>query len=507
MLPYPVSGLSLTPDEALSLSVVWACIDSIAKAIASCAWHIYRPNGPGRRELLEGHPTSWLLNTRPNPDMTAIAFREALLYIAIPFGNAYAEIVRDGGGRVAQLWPLEHDRVTPRRDPSTQEIFYEYAQPDGSLVRLEQRSVFHLRGPSLSGFMGENVVARAAKSLSVAAAQERYSASFFGQGAHPSGALKYPGKLGKAEHERLKTDWKEKREGLANSHRPIILEGGMEWVTISVDPQKAQLVEERQFSVEDICRWFGVPPHKVQHLLRSTFNNIEHLSIEFVRDALTPWARRLEQEADYKFFSTNRGPWLYTCIDTQPLSYGDAYSRAQAHAIWRQNGIMSANEIRAREGMNDAGDDGDVLLVQSNLTTVEKLLAEPKHAPAPAFPPGRSGGDDEDDALDPDVDQAELRDAVVSLLATACESYARRMAARKAAISRQHADAAEPLITAERSRLRGWLVSQCNAAFVLARSSGLSVAEPNVDLWADRLDAGEPPVKLAELVADNALPS
>ena len=385
VLPYEPSGVRLTADESLSLSAVWACIDAIAKAIASCGWNIYQPMGGGRRALLEDDPLAWTLNTRPNPEMTGIAFREAMLYTAIPFGNAYAEIVRDGGGRVSELWPLEEDRVTPRRSASGA-LVYEYRAPDGSTEVLEQRRVFHLRGPGLNGLLGENIVARAAKSLSVAAAQERYSASFFGRGAHPSGVLEFPGKLAQEQYDRLRNDWAEKRQGPENSHKPMILEGGMKWTPVSVEPQKSQLIESRQFSIEEICRWFGVPPHKVQHLLRSTFNNIEHLSIEFVRDALTPWCRRLEQEADFKLFPQTRGPWKRTLIDTAPLSYGDAYSRAQAHAVWRQNGILSANEIRAREGMNDCGDDGDVLLVQSNMTTVEQILNPPKASvPAPPF--------------------------------------------------------------------------------------------------------------------------
>lgn len=371
--PVPEAGIRLTPDEALALSAVWACIDVIAKSIASCAWYVFRPLPGTRRELLEDDPLVWLLNTRPNPEMTGIAFREAMLYLAIPFGNAYAEIVPNGAGKVAELWPLDPERVTPRRDADNI-LYYEYRQPDGEAARLEQRQVFHLRGPTLNGLLGENIVARAARSLAVAAAAERYSAAFFGRGAHPSGVLEYPGKLSEEQYNRLKTDWAEKRAGPQNAHRPMILEAGMKWTTTSIEPGKSQLVEARQFSVEDICRWFGVPPHKVQHLLRATFNNIEHLDIEFVRGALTPWCRRLEQEADYKLFPQARGPWRNTAIDTAPLSYGDALSRAQAHAVWRQNGIMSANEIRAREGLNDRGQDGDVLLVQSNLTTVENIL-------------------------------------------------------------------------------------------------------------------------------------
>ena len=501
-IPYAVSGVNLTPDESLSLSAVWACIDAIAKSIAACQWNIYEPMGAGRRRLLDGDPVAWILNTRPNPDMTAIGFREALLYTAIPFGNAYAEIVRDGAGRVAELWPLEHDRVTPRRDPVTWELVYEYRQPDGAMVPLSPRQVFHLRGPGLTGLLGEHIVARAAKALSVAAAQERFSASFFGQGANPGGVLEYPGKLDEERYQRLKKDWAEKKQGPENAHRPMILEHGMKWTSVSVDPQKSQMLESRQFAVEEICRWFGVPPHKVQHLLRSTFSNIEHQSIEFVRDALTPWARRLSQEADFKLFPQTRGPWRQTEIDTAPLSYGDMKSRADAAAIFRQNGVKCANEIRLELGMNDAGPDGDVLLVQSNLTTVQNILNPPK-PPAPAFPPGE-GEEEEDppaDDADPSVEaSAMVRESVQLLFAGPFERYVKRLAARRADLEQRHpAETVAANLSDERTRLRPRLASECEPAFAMALRAGLDLS-PNGDIvgWAAaQLDAGAAPAIVA----------
>lgn len=398
--PYAsIAGLRLSEDDALSLSTVWACIDVIAKNIAACRWNIYEPvPGTKRRKLIDNDIKAWLLNTRPNPEMTAIGFREALLFQAIPFGNAYAEIVKDRGGRVSQLWPLSSERVTPRRDPATWELFYEYRQPGGEVVNLSASQVLHIRGPGMHGLMGDNVVARAAKTLALMAAQERFSLSFFGQGGQPIGVIQTDGVLDDPTFNRLKKDWEEKYKGPQNAFKPLILEAGMKFNAISVDPQKAQLTEDKKFTVEEICRWFGVPPHKVQHLEHATFSNIEHSSIEFVRDALQPWALRLSQEADAKLLDQARGPWRYTEIDVRPLTLGDAASRANAQASWRQNGVMSANEIRAMEGLDDVGDDGDVLLVQANLTTVENIINPPqKSAPASPTPPNGEPPDEGDD--------------------------------------------------------------------------------------------------------------
>jgi HK97 family phage portal protein len=436
VIPYAVSGLNLTPDEMLSLGAVWACIDIISRSIAACKWCIYQPLGNKRRKLLDDDWKTWMLNTRPNPEITAIAWRESMLFQAIPFGNAYSEIVRDRGGRVVQLWPLISERMWPKRDPDWN-LVYEYRTVTGEFVYYKPEQIFHLRGPGIGTLMGDNIVARAAKTLGVAAAQERFSASFFGQGAMPGGVLEYPGKITPERHAILKEDWAQKHKGPENQHKPLILENGMTFKPLGIDPQKSQLTEARQFSVEEICRWFGVPPHKVQHLLYATFSNIEHSSIEFVRDALSPWAIRLCQEADYKLFPQTRAPWLYTEINLRPLTRGDAQSRALAHASWRQNGIMSSNEIRAEEGLDDCGPDGDVLIVQSNMTTIEQILNPPQPTLLSVVPgqADSTESDSGDTEFDPST-QAVARQALIAALGGALERYGRRLSNQKARKSR-----------------------------------------------------------------------
>lgn len=494
--PFPVAGLNLTADEALSLSAVWACISIVSASISSCRWNVFQPTGPTTRRLLDGDPLNWVLNTRPNPDVTAIGLREAMLMVAMPFGNSYAEIVRDGAGRVAQLWFMEPDRTQPRRDVETSELVYDYRQPiDGTLLTLPQRDVFHLRGPGLHGLMGDNIVARAAKSLAVAAAQERHSASFFGQGANPGGVLQSPKTMAKEQYDRLKEDWAEKKKGPENAHKPMILEDGWTWTQNTVDPQKSQLVEGKQFSVEEICRWFGVPPHKVQHLLRATFSNIEHQSIEFVRDALTPWCRRLEQEADYKLVGQKPNVPNQRCteIDTGPLTEGDSKSRAETCGLLRQNGIITANEARRKERMNDLGPEGDVLLVQSNLTTVDRIVNPPEPAPA-AFPEPAPSDPGTDDAT------AVAREAVMVIIAGALERYARRLANRRADLERweRPADQVVAELQRERARLRPRLLAELlPAGGLAARAIGRPLTEADLRRAAELVDAGAAPAAAA----------
>lgn len=523
-LPYPVSGLNLTPDDILSLGAVWACIDSIARAIGVCPWGVYlgAPGSTGPRELAETDPLLWVLNTRPNPEMTAIGFREAMLFQAVPQGNAYAEIVRDLSGRVAELWPLMGDRVRPKRDPNTWALFYEYTEPWGEVKRLEPRDVFHLRGPGLYGLMGDNLIARAAKSMSVAAAQERYSASFFGQGAQPGGILQTPTKLNDESHKRLKEDFADKRKGPENAHKPLILEAGWTWKETGVDPQKSQLVEGRKFSVEEICRWFGVPPHKVQHLEHATFSNIEHQSIEFVQDAVAPWCVRMQQEADYKLIRA-RMP-RHTEIDTSGLLRGDAKTRAEGYAIMRQNGLMSANEIRAKEGMNTIKN-GDVLLVQSNLTTIERIIEPPK--PPPMLGPGGAPSDDpeedtdeeagEPDGFEADTDAgAVARVAFTTIVGGALNRYARRLENRRTDLARrppskhQNAEAlGTALMDAAREAFRPRLFLELEAAQPFAEIVlGRVLNRGDWVRLAAAVDGGvAPDVAVAALLPDGAIPA
>lgn len=385
-LPMPdfIEGLYITPDTALQLSVVWACVDAINKAIASCPWNILTRDGR-RLTLLPDDPLGYLLNVRPNPEMTAIAFREALGYGALTWGNGYAEIVRATSGRIAELWPLLPDRVTMRRHPETDEIYYEVMEMDGGRKQLPPSRIFHVRGPSLTGFLGEGIVSWAARSIGLGLAAERYGSAYYGNNATVGAVLEYPKTLTQEAYDRLKADWEEKRQGVGKAHKPLILEGGMKFTPIGNEPEKAQLVESRKFQVEEICRWFGVPPHKVQHLERSTFNNIEHLGIEFVRDSLTPWALRFQQEADFKLFPA-RAPWRQSKIDMAWLTQGDARSRWEAYQIGRRIGALSANDILEMEGMNGIGPEGDIRIVESNMQSLDALKAAEANAKLKGLP-------------------------------------------------------------------------------------------------------------------------
>jgi len=398
---YTYAGVVVTPDISLQVSTVWACIDVISKSIASSPFEVFLRLRNGDRELLPMDPLVWLMNCRPNADMTAMAFREALTSQALLVGAGYAEIEYDARGAITALWPLWWEDVEPMR-AETGELVYDvtdrYRYSGAGKRRLEQWRIFHLRGSSLCGWVGEGVAIRAANSIALAIAQERFAATFFGNGTNVGGKLTVQGVLDQVQKQELREDFEAAYRGSAKSHRPLILEGGMDYVPLTPDAQKAQMTEARQHSVEEICRWFGVPPHKVGHLLRSTNNNIEHQGIEFTRDGLRPWAFRWQQEADYKLFST-RGPWKFVLIDLEWASQGDFKSRMEGYQIARRIGVYSVNDVLRAEGKNTIGEDGDSRMVEMNMQLLDQLGEQAEAMGGQAEPPDPEDTEDTSDPL------------------------------------------------------------------------------------------------------------
>lgn len=382
------AGIRVTHETAMMVSAVWACIDAISKAIATSHWNIYELLRNGDRDLRAEDPLSYLLNVRPNPDMTAVSFRRALIIAGLSWGNGYAEIVRDRANRVVELWPLHPWRVVPRRSEVDGSLYFDIANPNGQQTVLPGADVLHIRGPGIYGLWGDDPIAKAARTIALAIAQERFAEAYYGNNAQLGGIIEYPGQIDEPTFDRLQTQWNSRHQGSGRAFRVGFIEGGVKYHEIGVDASKAQGVESRQHQIEEICRWYGVPPHKIQHLLRATFSNIEHLGIEFVRDGLRPWAMELQQEADFKLFS-QRGATRFSILDLEWASQGDFLSRAQGYQIMRNIGAYSANDILRREGQNTIGAEGDIRIVNSASVRLEDVgkVAAPGSGSAPR-PPG-----------------------------------------------------------------------------------------------------------------------
>lgn len=378
-----LAGVYVTPDTAVQVAAVWACLRFLSQTVAMLPWNVMAsPTGRGAVVQTQ-HPVQWLLHNRPNPEWSSFQLRETLVHWALRWGNGYAEIERDMGGRPKALWPVHPERVQVMRDPDTGALFYEVDNGSGGKAQISADDMFHLRGFG-EGPVGVSVMVYAAQSIGWAHAIQLFGASFFGNGANISGVVTSKREFKPEPLARLKAEFNKLYRGPRNANKTAFLDNEMEWKPVGVDPEKAQLVEANQFLIEEICRWFGVPPHKVAHLLRATFSNIEHQSIEVVQDAVLPWVRRLEDEADYKLFGQNR-QGLFTKIELRGLLRADFKSQNEGLQIMRQAGVISADEWRELVDMNPmpAGSGGEKYTMQQQYTTLEHIGEEPPPAPPP----------------------------------------------------------------------------------------------------------------------------
>lgn len=362
----PLAGVHVTPDTALRNSTVWACVQYLTKTIAQLPWRVRRQLDAGGSQVVQSNPADWLLHRRPCPDMGAFAWRQAMLGNALLWGNAYAEIEWDNRGGVYALWPIHPERVVVKREGGR--LVYEVWNAGGN-VTLAAEDVFHLRGFG-DGPVGYNVIEYAAQSIGWAQATEVFGATYFGSGANPSGVVETAAGMTPASLQELRTAFNQLYSG-PKGDKTVFLDKGMSYKQLSTDPENSQFIETRQHQVEEICRWFGVPPHKVMHLLRATFSNIEHQAIEVVVDSVTPWNRAFEDEADYKLFGRQRQ--YFTKIDTRALLRGDHASRATYYKTMFELGL-TINQILALEDLPGIGKDGDVVFVSNNVQTLERAI-------------------------------------------------------------------------------------------------------------------------------------
>jgi HK97 family phage portal protein len=317
------------------------------------------------------------LGSAPNIEMSAMSWREAMIGHALVWGNGYSEIQRNGAGRPIGLWPLPPDCVTPRRDPDSNELYYDVSVTGRAPVDIPARNIFHLHGLGFDGTMGYSVVQIARQSIGLGLATERFGSAFFGNGAHGSGVLTHPGALSDTAKSNIRDSLRSDQAGPDGAFFPYILEEGMKWERIGIPPEDAQFLETRKLQVVEICRWFGVKPHMIADLERATYDNIEHQGIEAVVYTFMPWGVRLEQEANRKLLAPELSRTHFTKLKFDALLRGDVKSRFEAYKIGREWGWMSADDIRALEDMNPLPNGmGAIYLVPLNYTTVDGLLQD-----------------------------------------------------------------------------------------------------------------------------------
>ncbi len=367
------SGKAVTERSAMQMTAVYSCVRILAEAIAGLPLHLYRYTKDGGKEKATDHPLYLLLHDEPNPEMSSFVFRETLMTHLLLWGNAYAQIIRNGKGEVVALYPLMPNKMTVDRDEKGQ-LYYSYTRSEGeattmkgSTVILHSEDVLHVPGLGFDGLVGYSPIAMAKNAIGLAIATEEYGAKWFANGAAPSGVLEHPGTI--KDPSRVREAWQSQFGGSSNSGKIAVLEEGMKYTPITIAPEQAQFLETRKFQINEIARIFRVPPHMVGDLEKSSFSNIEQQSLEFVKYTLDPWVVRWEQSITRRLLSPDEKRTYYVKFNLEGLLRGDYQSRMNGYAIGRQNGWMSANDIRELENLDriPAEDGGDLYLINGNM--------------------------------------------------------------------------------------------------------------------------------------------
>ena len=354
------SGISVNETSALKYSALYACVRLISESVASLPLHTYQRSENGKERLRE-HPVARLLSQTPNKNMTSYTFREVLMGHVLTWGNAYAEIVRDASGMAVELRPITPDRVRVDVDEAGTIRYIVDEQ-----VTLESDEMFHLAGLGFDGIIGYTPITLAKESIGLGLAAEKFGGSFFSNGARLGGILQHPAKLSQEAADRLRESWGNTYSGSGKAGKTAILEEGMSFTQIGIPPDDAQFLETRKFQVDDIARWYGVPPHMVGSMESATFSNIEHQQIEYVTHTLRPWLVRWEQELQRKVYMNED---IFPQFIVDGLLRGDTKTRYESYRVARETGWLSVNEIRALEDLPKI-EGGDQFIQPLNMGTV-----------------------------------------------------------------------------------------------------------------------------------------
>ena len=370
------SGKAVTERTAMQMTAVYSCVRILAEAVAGLPLNLYHYLPDGGKEKSYDHPLYRLLHDEPNPEMSSFVFRETLMTHLLLWGNAYAQIIRNGKGEVVALYPLMPNKMTVDRDKDGR-LYYSYNHSseesptlEGSTVILRPSDVLHIPGLGFDGLVGYSPIAMAKNAIGMAIACEEYGAKFFANGAAPGGVLEHPGTI--KDPQRVRDSWQSTFGGSGNSNKIAVLEEGMKYTPIGISPEQAQFLETRKFQINEIARIFRVPPHMVGDLEKSSFSNIEQQSLEFVKYTLDPWVIRWEQSIMRTLLSADEKKQYFVKFNLEGLLRGDYASRMSGYAVGIQNGFMSPNDVRNLENMDLIPDElgGNRYLCNGNMVDI-----------------------------------------------------------------------------------------------------------------------------------------
>ena len=344
-----ITGVTIDEDTVFNLSVVYACVNAIAQTVGSLPLILYKRVGEGK-ERASNHYLYDILRNNPNPNILSSTFKESIIVNTLTWGNGYAEIEFDMMGRPLAFWPIPASRVKPRL--IGRELVYDVTL-DNKIARLPAFRMFHLPGLSFNGIEGVTPIQKSREAFGMALASQEHAGRYFSNDATPPYAIKHPGKLGNDAFNRLKKEIEDMHRGLEKKHRMMLMEGGLTLEKIGMSAADSQLLEQRKFSVNDVCRMFRVPPHIIGDLDRATFSNIEMQSIEFLTLCIQPWNVKYEEATQRRVITEEDKKEYFSEFLVSSLLRGDIKTRYEAYGVGLDRGFLCVNDVRRFENMNE----------------------------------------------------------------------------------------------------------------------------------------------------------
>lgn len=363
-----MGSVAVSQDSALTFSAVWAAVRILSESVAQLPINLIERQPNGDKIVRADHFLYNIIHNKPNEYMTNFTFIQKIMYDLAVGGNSYVKIERNGSGRPVALYPILLADIEIRE---LDEKIYYYNSKTGEALEYEE--ILHFKIMSKDGMVGLSPIDTCAQSISWGIALEQYGNAYFENGAKVSGVLQTDRALSTEAIDRLRTSFDQNYSKIGDAQKTLILEEGLKFNTISLSNEASQFLASRQFSIEEIARIFNIPPHLLRDLSKSSFNNIQEQSREFVQYSLMPYLSMIEQEMTNKLFKKNEQGKLFIEFNPNALLRGNPKERAEYYRTMLNIGAMSINEIRQKENMNVV-DDGDNLFMQLNMSTVENIV-------------------------------------------------------------------------------------------------------------------------------------
>lgn len=368
------TGVSVNESNAVNLTIVYACVRLLSDSLAMIPFQLFKETENGKEKAVN-HPLYKLIAKQPNPQMSSYTFRKMMMTNLLLWGNAYAIIERDNGV-ISKLTPVASSNMRVVEDASGN-VSYMYRGTTGNELPMKSEQILHIKNFSFDGKIGLSPISLAREAVGLGIALEEFGAVYFKNGTNLGGIAEHPNKLSPTAMQNLRESLQSKFEGVGNAHKMIVLEEGMKFQKIAIPANDAQFIESRKFQINEIARFFNVPPHMVGDLDRATFSNIEHQAIQYVTYSLLPWCYCWEQEVDKTLLSEKEQTKYFTKFNVNGLLRGDFVTRTQGYHLMIQDGVYSINDVRSLEDMNKI-EDGDTHFFNGNMVPIDMAGTEPE---------------------------------------------------------------------------------------------------------------------------------